>query len=435
MKIAGKIKILLVMLLANVIFSVNSYCEEKTLTLEECLSAADKSNFELTSQQYKIKETNSKYNQEVSNLLPQIDASLSYLRYDWQLPSKKALFGASLDDYYADISLKQILYAGGKYIARIDSSQSALAAEKDKYEQTKSTVYLSVKKSYYEQVRAQFALKTQNKLFEKLNDQFKVAQLLYNSGKTTNLDVLRIQTQLAAAEDTIDNLRNLVYTKSLLLGQVMGKNEPVNASSVYLPEIRENIKINTTCLDNEFKNNPELKYADNLVKKSEYDITVESGEMFPTVFFRANYSWEDQTFFPGNSNWYVGLGLSLPIYHGGAIASRIEQAAYRNKQLVEAQKQLKLGLSVRFQSARATVIDKTNRLKTTKKVLDLSREALIAAELRYNAGKTTATELLDAQTVWLNSELNYFNNIVDVIISLAEIENICPDAFASEVVK
>ena len=132
---------------------------------------------------------------------------------------------------------------------------------------------MSVKKSYYEQVRAQFALKTQNKLFEKLNDQFKVAQLLYNSGKTTNLDVLRIQTQLAAAEDTIDNLRNLVYTKSLLLGQVMGKNEPVNAS-VDLPEIRENIKINTTCLDNEFKNNPELKYLDNLVRKSEYDITV-----------------------------------------------------------------------------------------------------------------------------------------------------------------
>ena len=434
MKIAGKIKILSVMILTNAIFSVSSYCDEKTLTLEECLNAADKSNFELTFQQYKIKETNSKYNQEVSNLLPQIDTSLSYLRYDWQLPSKKALFGSSLDDYYADISLRQILYAGGKYIARIDSSQSALAAEKDKYEQTKSTVYLSIKKSYYEQVRAQFALKTQNKLFEKLNDQFKVAQLLYNSGKTTNLDVLRIQTQLAAAEDTIDNLKNLVYTKSLLLGQVMGKNEPINAS-VDLPEIREDIKINTACIDNEFKNNPELKYTDNLVKKSEYDITVESGEMFPTVFFRANYSWEDQIFFPGNSNWYVGVVLSLPLYHGGAIASRIEQAAYRNKQLVEAQKQLKLGLSVRFQSARATVIDKTNRLKTTKKVLDLSREALIAAELRYNAGKTTATELLDAQTVWLNSELNYFSNIVDVIISLAEIENICPNAIALEVKK
>ena len=409
----------------------NGYCQEKILSLEECLNIAEKNNFELTTQQYKIKEATSKYNQEVSNILPQLDVNLSYFRYDWQPPSKKSLFGASLDDYYAELSLKQVLFGGGKYIARIDSAQYSLAAETVKYDQIRNTIYLSVKKAYYEQLRAQFALKTQQKLIDKLNEQYKISQLLYNSGKTTNLDVLKIQTQIAAAEDAIDNLKNLVYTKALLLGQIMGSNEPVNASFI-LPAIRENMKINTNCIDNQFKENPELKYINNLVKKSEYDIAVESGEMYPTLFLRGNYYFEDKVFFPGNPNWYVGLGLSFPIYHGGAIASKIEQAVYRNNQLVETQKQIRLGLAVRFQSARATVIDKLNRLKTTKKVLDLSKEALIAAELKYNVGKITATELLDAQTVWLNSELNYFNNIIDVQISLAEIENICPKAISWE---
>lgn len=423
-------KVLLTFMIVE-LFCIYGYCEEKELTLKECLDIADRNNPELISQQYKIKEMNSKYYQERSNIFPQIDASMSYLRYDWQIPSKKSLFGSSLDDYYAEISLKQILFAGGKYIARIKSSQATLDAEAQKYEQLRRAVYLSVEKAYYEQLRAQFALQIQKELIDKLNQQYNIAQLLYNSGKTTNLDVLKIQTQLASAEDVTDNLKNLVYTRSLLLGQAMGINESVNAS-FNLPEINENIKINTDCVKNEFAHNPELQYIDDLVKKAEYDISAESKEIFPTIFFRANYFVEDKTFFPGNSNWYVGLGLSMPLFHSGGIVSKINQAKYKKSQVIESQKQVKLNLTVKFQSARATVIDKLNRLRTTLKVLDLSKETLIAAELRYNTGRITATELLDAQAVWLNSKLSYINNIVDCMISLAEIEYICPEAISWE---
>ncbi|PIU82959.1 MAG: hypothetical protein COS68_06650 [Elusimicrobia bacterium CG06_land_8_20_14_3_00_38_11] len=427
-------KILLTVITIFLFFYIYGYCEGKTLTLEECLSTADKNNPEIISQQYKIKEMNSKYHQEISNILPQIDANMSYLKYDWQLPSKKALFGQSLDDYYAELSLKQILFGGGKNIAKIKSSRATLDAETQKYEQLKRTVHLSVKKAYYELLRALFALKTQEKLIDKLKEQYNIAQLLYNSGKTTNLDVLKIQTQLASAEDITDNLKNLVYTKSLLLGYAMGVNEQVNIL-FDLPGINENIKINTLCVNDEFENNPELKYIDNLVNKAKHDISAEVGEIYPTVFIRANQFWEDKTFFPGNQNWYAGVGLSMPLFHSGAIISKINQAKYKKSQVIETQKQVKLNLTVRFQSAQATVIDKLNRLKTTKKVLDLSKETLIAAELKYNAGKITATELLDSQTVWLNSELNYINNIIDCKISLAEIEYICPEAISSEVNK
>jgi outer membrane protein TolC len=413
------------------LFCIYGYCEEKELTLKECLDIADRNNPELISQQYKIKEMNSKYHQERSNILPQIDASMSYSRYDWQIQSKKSLFGSSLDDYYAEISLKQILFAGGKYIARIKSSRATLDAEAQKYEQLRRAVYLSVKKTYYEQLRAQFAIQIQKELIDKLNQQYNIAQLLYNSGKTTNLDVLKIQTQLASAEDVNDNLKNLVYTKSLLLGQAMGINESVN-TSFDLPEMNENIKINTDCVKDEFAHNPELRYMDDLVKKAEYDISAESKEIFPTILLRANYYAEDKTFFPGNSNWYAGIGLSMPLFHSGGIVSKINQVRFKKSQVIESQKQVKLNLTVKFQSARATVIDKLNRLQTTKKVLDLSKETLIAAELRYNTGGITATELLDAQTVWLSSKLNYINNIVDCMISLAEIESICPEAISWE---
>ena len=425
-------KIIIFLMMTAVVCSHFLFAQNKILSLEECLNISEKNNPELIAQQYKIKEMSYKYYQDISNILPQIDANLSYLRYDWELPSKKALFGVSLDDYYAEISLKQVLFGGGKNIAKIKSSRATLEAEKQKYEQLRRATHLSVKKAYYELLRTKFALETQEKLIEKLKEQYNIAQLLYNSGKTTNLDVLKIQTQLASAEDALDNLKNLVYTKSLLLGQTMGINEPVEIK-LFLPQIDEKIKINTFCVDNGFIDNPELKYIDSLVNKAKYDISAEIGDGFLTISFRASEFWEDKVFFPDHKNWYMGVGLNMPIFHSGAIISRINQAKYKKMQVIETQKQVKLNLTVRFQSARATIIDKLNRLKTIKKVLDLSKETLTTAELKYNAGKITATELLDAQTMWLNSELNYINNIIDCKISLSEIEYICPKAVSLEV--
>ena len=71
-------------------------------------------------------------------------------------------------------------------------------------------------------------------------------------------------------------------------------------------------------------------------------------------------------------------------------------------------------------------------MPTTKKVLELSKEALNAAELKYKAGKLTALELIDAQTVWNNAVLTYENNATDYLITLAEIEYICPEALVKE---
>jgi outer membrane protein TolC len=114
------------------------------------------------------------------------------------------------------------------------------------------------------------------------------------------------------------------------------------------------------------------------------------------------------------------------------ISSQVSQAKARKEQASETMKQVELNISVRFQSARATLIDRLNRLKTMEKILQLSKEAMTAAELKYSTGKLSAMELIDAQTVWNNSQLNYRNNIVDYYTALADIEYICPDAVEKE---
>ena len=217
-----------------------------------------------------------------------------------------------------------------------------------------------------------------------------------------------------------------------MLGQVVGVNEPVTIEDTS-PQAKENIVVNTHCLQDKFKGNPELKYVVSSVDRAGYDVKAARSDLMPSLILRANYNFEDKEFFPGNPNWYAGAGIILPLFHGGSTFAQIGQAKARQKQAIDAVRQTEIALQVKFESAVATAADKRNRLKTTKKVLDLSKEALNAAELKYNAGKLTALELIDAQAVWNNAMLTYENNTIDYLITLAEIEYICPQAIAGSV--
>jgi outer membrane protein TolC len=422
--------LIIMAVISTAFFSVVLYGQNNGKTIEECLEIAFKNNPELKSQEMKIEEAKAKYNQQIGNLLPQIDTNLSYYRYEKELPSKKILIGESLDDYYADISLRQILFSGGKYVSRIDSAKFSLIAETYKYEQIKRQVILSVEKAYYGLLQTIHTLKIQNELLKRLKEQLQVTKLLYSSGKISNLDVLKVETQVALSEDMVSNLQNLVYTKSLLLAQSMGVKEPVTVQDNF-PEIKENIKVNTLCLENNFKDNPELNYIKSLQEKAKYDIDESKSNLYPSIYLKTNYNIETNRVFSPHtlwSDWYIGVGLTFSLYDGGNIASQIKQAESKYEQISETVRQIEINIKTRFESARATFIDRKSRLKTTKKVLDLAKETLTTAELKYNSGKLSAIELIDAQMLWNNAEINYINNVVDYLNAVAEIKSICPNA-------
>ncbi len=74
-------------------------------TLDECLATATGKNPDLLWEKAALDENQAGYVVSRGALLPQLDATLSYQRYDKELPNKKVLFGTSLDDYYSDLTI------------------------------------------------------------------------------------------------------------------------------------------------------------------------------------------------------------------------------------------------------------------------------------------------------------------------------------------
>lgn len=402
-----------------------------SLTLEECLNRAERLNPDLEQQRARVKEAEAKVRQQFGVLLPQIDAGFSYSRYHEQLPSKRVLFGPSLDDYYAEVGLRQVLFGGGKYYYALRSAQSALAVEKSKIELLERQTGSSVRRAYYDLARTVQSAAIQRDLVKKLNEQLRVAELLYNSGKASKVDLLRIETQVETQKDNLANLEQLSYARAMGLGQVVGSNGPIWPREI-LPEPKLPAGLSQQCVRDSFRTNPELAASRSAVEKAERERNAVRGEMSPLLSLRMNYNREDRDFFPNHPNWYTSLTLSLPLFRGGAALSQLQQADSRIVQAEQVYRKTFLSLAVRFQTLRAAYLDKLNRMKTIRRIVDLSRQALLAAEVRYGAGKLSAVELFDAQQAWATAELNYLNTVADMLSLAAELEVICPNVFNTE---
>ena len=403
-------------------------------SLDDCLAKAAANSPDLLRERAALDESRAGYAVSRGALLPQLDATLSYQRYDHQLPSKKALFGTSPDDHYSDLTLKQLLFSGGKYKSQLRAADVAVEAQKQRVSLAGRELAFAVTKAYYEQLRAAHALEIQKSVLEKLSQQRVAAELLYNGGRTSVVDVLKIQTNESAQRDAVASAENQVYVKALGLGQAMGVEEPVWASYT-MPRINETAVFEKNIPGAVLDAAPEMLYAARGVEKSGLEIKTAAAAHYPSVYLKGAYFMEDSRFFPGNANSYAGVFLALPIYAGGAVSAQTGRAGARFTQAREAERKTRLALYARYAAAVSTALDKKERAATSAKTLELAKETLTASELRYSAGKISVVDLLDAQNLWSNAYLAYANVIFDYLINAAELKAIWPEAVKGELLK
>ena len=405
------------------------------LSYDEIIKTALVNNPDLKYEEMKVKEAESRYNVQFGAILPQIDALLSYTHYGQDagngFETKPTIIGASEDFYIAQLTLNQVLFKGGKYLALINSAQCVYLAEKEKLEQVKRDVVFSAKSGYYELLRSLYSQSIQKELIKRLEDQLSISTLLYESGKISNIDVLKIKTRISSAEDSLTNFNNLVRIKSLILGQVLGLKEPVTIE-MKDPEIREDLKILAINTEELIKKSPKVNNVKYIFDKSKADLGSAAGDEYPSLSFMANLNAADNKLFPTNTNYYFGLNLSFSVFHGGSINAAYDAAETVVRENEINYDQAKIDVSIAFQSAEATFLDESSLRMTSKKTLDLAKETLTATELSYNTGKLNAIDLIDSETVWFNAKLNFYYNIIDCLLAEAAVINIYPEAFGKE---
>jgi outer membrane protein TolC len=158
------------------------------------------------------------------------------------------------------------------------------------------------------------------------------------------------------------------------------------------------------------RGNPELRAANAALEAAGHDVQAAKNAILPSLAVEGVYGIEANEFalhsvyvaqpelgVVPNLGYMVSVNLSVPLWDWGGLRSKVRQSEVRQRQsrihLSQTQRQLVSNLYSTYNealTARTAVTD-------LRQVADLAAESLRLTTLRYQAGESTALEIVDAQ--------------------------------------
>jgi outer membrane protein TolC len=178
------------------------------------------------------------------------------------------------------------------------------------------------------------------------------------------------------------------------------------------------------------KLNPSVLAKQRQITNAEFSEKITKGARMPNISASANYSGnaEDLETLSGewDENWRrnISLSISIPIYTGNTLSTRIQQARLNvQKQESEYLTQLQ-DLSVQLHG----ILDRLNNyqevIPINETVLSSAEEDLKLAQKRYSLGSTTILEVLDAQVSVVSARSSLIRMKYDAFIEQANLKGL-----------
>lgn len=239
---------------------------------------------------------------------------------------------------------------------------------------------------------------------------------LYESGLGKQIDVDRVDVQLANLKSQRQQLVNAIALYENQLKFYIGM--PVT-SKIVMDDIAE-LAIDQYQLDLpdslNLANRTEIRVMD---KQEELlGLQKESivAEYYPTLSLAGSYSYQGMSNrFPigagANSNWFdvatVGLNLKIPIFNGHATRARINKANIELRKLREDRVKTKNSLDLAYENAKTQIKNNVIILNNQKINVELAQKVLNNTRSNYQLGLAPLTDLLDAQNALSEAQNNH----------------------------
>jgi outer membrane protein TolC len=356
------------------------------LTLEEALRRALTDNTALGVARLEVNALESQKDVIFSGILPRIGFQGNVTRND-----KSVTFGEGDDartilaanDWSYRLTLSQPVYAGNRERKAINQARLSVDIARQGVTGTEEQVILNVASSYLAAVQAEELLAVEQRNLDLARRRRDQAQIFFEAGETTRVDVLRADADTKGAERRIAAARQAREAAAGNLRLALAVDGPIEvvAPGEFLPTLPGEAAL----VGEAEANRPELAQALANQEISRLEVAKQKGAYLPVV--TADGAWVKQrSSFPTDQYGQLSLRVAVPIYSSGEIKGRIAIAQERQRQA-----------ELRVQEVRREVREDVRQalvdLETAGASLQLAREQLAAAEAEYSQ----ATELYRAQ--------------------------------------
>lgn len=447
------------------------------LTFEEALRRGFATGEEVLSAEARIDEASAGITSARSAMLPQIGGNLTYQRAlasslggagDFlSLPDSLSTFDpdttASIEDrlrflerraptapltllgsslsgipfgqantYNAGLSLSQTLFTGGRIRGSVRQAEAVTGAARAQLQAAEADLLFGIGQSYLDALLAGRRIEIALATVEQIEAQLDQVRLENRAGNAAELDVLRVEVELANADPEVVAAQNALDAAELDLKRLINvpANQPIRLegelnSADFQPVSDEVLDqyLGVGIVDRR----PDVRAAEQQVESRRAGVDIAKSAFWPDVTISGSLSGQafPQDFLPSRSDFQfdaaVGFSVQLPIFQGFRRKGDLDAAR-------AVERQAEFELISRRQSAEVEIAQLRAELRRTQALIAARAEAVRQAErvhqlteLSYQEGVDTFLQLNDARLALQEARLNEAQAVHDYYLAFSRL--------------
>lgn len=324
----------------------------------------------------------------------------------------------------ATILLSQPLYMGGKIRAyhKITHYAEEIAGEQLRAEEQETL--LEVDQAYWQVVSLANKKKLATDYLKTLKNIHSDILKMIDEGVATKANELSVSVKVNEAEMTLTKVEDGLTLSRMLLNQICGL--PIDTSFLLYDETLENLPIQDSNIQvdtlSAFLKRPEIQQLERATDLYKEKVKIERSAFLPHLALTGGYL----TTYPGLTNgfekrfrgtWNVGVMLSLPLWNWGEGYYKVKaakaDATIAQYEMADAKEKITLQLH----QAAFRVNEAQKKLAISLKNEEKATENLRVAQLGFKEGVIPTSDLLAAQTAWLQAQSEKIDAQIDIKLS------------------
>ncbi len=409
------------------------------LTLQDVLQRAKQYDAQFQSTVAEAAIARGDREQAKASLLPALSATTQYLgnQPNGVNPNGRFISMDGVNMYRAWGVLHQEITPGTLMLTPLRRAQAAEAAALARVEVAQRGLAVTVTRNYYALVAAERKYATAQQAAQQAARFLEVARQQERLGQVARSDVVKAEIsdrqQQQGYRDATLAMDNARLTLAVLISPTLDENFTVVDDLHAAPPLPPFEEVRAMA----GRGNPDLRAADEVLKAAASDVQIARNAFYPSLIVDAVYGIEANEFalhsrivaqpelgvLP-NLGYFITVNLSVPIWDWGGLKSKVHQSEARQRvaqaTLSQTQRQLVSNLYSMYNEALAARASVDN----LRRVAELASEGLRLTTLRYQAGESTALEVVDAQNTVVQARNAADDAETRYRVALAELQTV-----------
>jgi HAE1 family hydrophobic/amphiphilic exporter-1 len=387
------------------------------LTIDRALQLAATRNESFKVSQERLRESQANVMAAKAAFLPSLDLNFLYTPSQASplLKIPAGVFGPNEQTFRANfvrenimrLDISQPLYTGGRLNHAYGAQAATEEANRLDLDRAQQGLTLRVYETFYAALMNDQGIRVTEEGVRIAERHLELAKVRFEAGSAARLDVLRAEVELANARTKLIRARSADAVAYQALRTVLSlpQSEPLQLAGTLdqVPALPA-----APALEGALAARADIRAMGQQREAAQRMVSLANAELKPSVAFSGNFQYQEDGLSSllnsANRSYQFGVAVSVPLFNAPTVAAKRGAAAARVMQAEHGASAALDGARLELASASTELGAAVEIVSTQQKAVELARESLSIAEVSYENGVITSTELNDARLSLLETE-------------------------------